>query len=72
MYAGIERNPITFMMVDTQIVDEKQLEDLNNVLNTADIPNLYEVPDIEDMNKRSKKDCQEQGLEQTPINLFNC
>lgn len=70
MYAGNERNPITFILVDTQIVDDKQLEDLNNVLNTADVPNIYEVQDYEDMNKRAKKDCQELGLEQTPVNLF--
>jgi len=70
MYAGNERNPITFILVDTQIVDDKQLEDLNNVLNTADVPNIYEVHDYEDMNKRAKKDCQELGLEQTPVNLF--
>jgi len=24
------------------------------------------------MNKTARKDCQEKGLEQTPINLFNC
>jgi len=38
--AGAKRNPTTFLIVDTQIIDDKQLEDINNVLNTGDVPNL--------------------------------
>jgi len=38
--AGAKRNSTTFLIVDTQIIDDKQLEDINNVLNTGDVPNL--------------------------------
>jgi len=71
LQAGAKRNPTTFLIVDTQIISEKQLEDINNILNTGDVPNIYEGPDFEEMNKNARKDCQDKGLEQTPTNLFN-
>lgn len=39
--AGIEGKPIIFLFADTQISDEMFIEDINTVLNTADVPNLY-------------------------------
>jgi len=71
LQSGAKRNPTTFLIVDTQIISEKQLEDINNILNTGDVPNIYEGPDFEQMNLTAKKDCQDKGLEQTPINLYN-
>lgn len=48
MQSGCQGIPYTFLMSDTQIVHESFLEDINNILNTGDITNLYEQ---EDMNK---------------------
>lgn len=39
---GLRGKQITFIMTDTQIIDENFLEDINNVLNTGEITNLYE------------------------------
>lgn len=44
MKAGCEGKPIVFLFADTQIADEGFTEDINLVLNTADVPNLY-APD---------------------------
>ena len=41
-----EGAPYTFLLADTQIVNESFLEDINNILNTGDITNLYEDEDI--------------------------
>jgi len=70
MQAGAERKPTTFLLADTQIIEEKQLIDINNVLNTGDVPNLYEAQDKDAQNKFARKDCQEKGIDQTPLNLF--
>jgi len=40
MQAGAQRLPTTFLLIDTQIIHDKMLEDMNGVLNTGDIPNL--------------------------------
>lgn len=42
--AGAEGKTTTFLFADTQIADEVFIEDINTVLNTADVPNLY-APD---------------------------
>ena len=39
--SGCEGRQITFIMTDTQIVREAFLEDINNILNTGEITNLY-------------------------------
>ena len=38
---GVEGKDTVFLFTDSQIVDETMLEDLNNVLNTGEIPNLF-------------------------------
>ena len=39
--SGIEGEYICLVLTDTQIVKETFLEDINNLLNTGDIPNLF-------------------------------
>lgn len=70
MQAGSKRIMTTFLVTDTQIIDEKMLEDINNILNTGDVANIYGAEDLEEMNKNARRDCQERSLEQTPVNLF--
>ena len=41
MAAGVENKPITFLFVDTQIINEQQVEDINSILNSGDVTNLY-------------------------------
>ena len=42
--AGVDAKPIVFMFSDTQIANEVFMEDLNNILNTGEIPNLFADP----------------------------
>jgi dynein heavy chain, axonemal len=47
MSAGAKNTPTVFLFSDTQIVSETFLEDLNNVLNSGEVPNLYETDELE-------------------------
>ena len=38
---GVEGKPVTFLLVDTQIVVESMLEDVNNILNSGEVPGMY-------------------------------
>ncbi|XP_035886761.1 dynein heavy chain 1, axonemal isoform X2 [Phyllostomus discolor] len=68
--AGLHSLPITFLFSDTQIKNESFLEDINNVLNSGDIPNLY-APDEQDQIITSMRPyVQEQGLQPTKANLM--
>lgn len=40
--SGVENEQISFIFTDFQIAYEGFLEDINNLLNTGEIPNLYE------------------------------
>jgi dynein heavy chain len=40
---GVKGKQCTFLFTDAQIIDEAFLEDINNLLNSGDIPNLWEV-----------------------------
>jgi len=45
--AGVELKGTSFVMTDTQIIDEAFIENLNNLLNTGEIPNLW-LPEDKD------------------------
>ena len=42
MLAGAKNTPSVFLFSDTQIVLESFLEDINNILNSGEVPNLFE------------------------------
>ena len=44
--AGVEGKQLTFLFTDNQIVDETFLEDINNILNTGEIPNLFQPDEV--------------------------
>ncbi|KAK3881286.1 hypothetical protein Pcinc_014272 [Petrolisthes cinctipes] len=39
--AGGDGKPTVFLLTDTQVKDESFIEDINTILNTGDLPNLY-------------------------------
>uniref|UniRef100_A0AAY4DWD2 AAA+ ATPase domain-containing protein n=1 Tax=Denticeps clupeoides TaxID=299321 RepID=A0AAY4DWD2_9TELE len=45
--AGVEGKDMVFLFTDTQIVVEEFLEDINNILNSGEVPNLFEKDDLE-------------------------
>ena len=49
--AGVYRKPVCFLLPDNHVLDESFLEDLNNLLNTGEIPNLYKKEDVDFLEK---------------------
>lgn len=45
--SGCRDQPVLFFMSDAQIVYEEMLEDINNLLNTGEIPNLMQPEDMD-------------------------
>jgi len=43
--SGYEGAPYVFLFSDTQIINESFVEDINNILNNGEIPNLYNAED---------------------------
>ncbi|XP_072845880.2 dynein axonemal heavy chain 1 isoform X2 [Pogona vitticeps] len=68
--AGLQSLPITFLFTDTQIKSESFLEDINNLLNSGDIPNLYGLDEQDQIMTTMKPIVQDQGLQPTKANLM--
>ncbi|XP_048343305.1 LOW QUALITY PROTEIN: dynein axonemal heavy chain 1 [Sphaerodactylus townsendi] len=68
--AGLQSSPITFLFTDTQIKSESFLEDINNLLNSGDIPNLYALDEQDQIMTTMKPIVQDQGLQPTKANLM--
>ena len=47
--AGVENKPTVFLFNDTQVVEESFLEDINNILSSGEVPNLYKPEDFEEV-----------------------
>ncbi|XP_076826201.1 dynein axonemal heavy chain 1-like isoform X3 [Clavelina lepadiformis] len=69
--AGLQNQLITFLFSDTQIKSESFLEDLNNILNSGDVPNIYGFDDQDNIFNAMKPIVMDQGLPPTKSNLFN-
>uniref|UniRef100_A0A8C8RP36 Dynein axonemal heavy chain 6 n=1 Tax=Pelusios castaneus TaxID=367368 RepID=A0A8C8RP36_9SAUR len=52
--AGVEDKDMVFLFTDTQIVVEEFLEDINNILNSGEVPNLFEKDELEQVLLRDR------------------
>jgi len=68
--AGLKEQPTVFLFNDTQIINESFLEDVNNILNSGDVPNLYSAEDMDNIFVTCKADCQRKGIASTQLNAF--
>ena len=67
---GILNKPTTFLFNDTQLKEQGFLEDINNILNSGEIPNLYgkdEIPAIYDGVRKRAIDAGSEGT--SPVAL---
>ena len=60
--AGIENQDTVFLFTDTQIVVEEFLEDINNMLNSGEVPNLFEAEDYEKIINATRQSAKEAGI----------
>ena len=60
--AGSQGKPTVFLFTDTQIVVEEFLEDINNILNSGEVPNLFETDELEKCLAQVRPACKEAGL----------
>lgn len=60
--AGVEGKPVTFLLSDNQIVQESFLEDVNNILNSGEVPNLFAADEKEKIISDVRPFAREAGL----------
>nr|KAJ3422838.1 Dynein heavy chain 6, axonemal [Polyrhizophydium stewartii] len=60
--AGVEAKNTVFLLSDTQIKQEAFLEDINNILNSGEVPNLFEFDEREKILGDLRPIAREKGL----------
>ncbi|KAG7486149.1 dynein heavy chain 6, axonemal [Solea senegalensis] len=60
--AGLEGKDMVFLFTDTQIVVEEFLEDINNLLNSGEVPNLFEKDELEQVLAAARPKAKEAGI----------
>uniref|UniRef100_A0A8C8Z9L8 Dynein axonemal heavy chain 6 n=1 Tax=Prolemur simus TaxID=1328070 RepID=A0A8C8Z9L8_PROSS len=60
--AGVEDKNMVFLFTDTQIVVEEFLEDINNILNSGEVPNLFEKDELEYVLAATRPRAKEAGI----------
>jgi dynein heavy chain len=69
--AGVSNKETTFIFVDTQVIEESFLEDINNVLSSGEVPNLYRAEEIEEIKNNLLKEAKKNGIEENNQAIYN-
>ncbi|KAG5457288.1 MAG: dynein heavy chain, N-terminal region 2-domain-containing protein, partial [Olpidium bornovanus] len=72
LIAGVEGKNTVFLLNDTQVKDEAFLEDVNNILNTGEVPGLFELDEREKIISDLRQVARERGQaeDRDSINQF--
>ncbi|KAL2609519.1 hypothetical protein R1flu_028092 [Riccia fluitans] len=70
--AGIDGKPITFLFTDTQIVNEGFVEDINNLLNSGEVPGLFTADEKDRLCVDIREYALTLGIPLTKDSLYNC
>ncbi len=54
-----------------QIKNESFLEDINNILNAGDVPNIYAIDELDSIYTAMKPIVQDAGMQPTKTNLYS-
>uniref|UniRef100_A0A8C9Z160 Dynein axonemal heavy chain 3 n=1 Tax=Sander lucioperca TaxID=283035 RepID=A0A8C9Z160_SANLU len=71
--AGIEGKNLVFLFNDSQIKDEAMLEDINMLLNTGDVPNIFAADERADIIEKVQGIARLEGkkIDATPLSMYN-
>ena len=68
--AGVENKPTLFLFSDTQLKEESFLEDINNILSSGEIPNLFEKDEKVNIIDEVRTDARAAGFEETSVDCW--
>lgn len=71
--AGIEGKSLVFLFTDSQIKDEAMLEDIDMLLNTGDVPNIFAADEHADIIEKAQGIARMEGkrIDSTPLSVYN-
>eukprot|EP01065_Artemidia_motanka_P053390 TRINITY_DN988_c2_g1_i2.p1 TRINITY_DN988_c2_g1~~TRINITY_DN988_c2_g1_i2.p1 ORF type:complete len:1910 (+),score=787.87 TRINITY_DN988_c2_g1_i2:2319-8048(+) len=69
--AGIDQKPVVFLLNDTQIVDEGMVEDMNNMLNSGEVPSLFTPEEKDKKINQSVERARSAGMAATRDDVYS-
>ncbi|XP_062904770.1 dynein axonemal heavy chain 2 [Mobula hypostoma] len=69
--AGVRNNPTMFLFTDTQLVEESFLEDINNILSSGEVPNLFKADELEEIKNALLNEAKNESVPETTEGIFN-
>lgn len=68
---GVDQRPTVFLFTDQQVVEEGFLEDINNILSSGEVPNLYKLDELEEVRALLADEAKKEGQEESTQAVFN-
>ena len=68
--AGVENKPTVFLFNDTQVVTEAFLEDINNILSSGEVPNLYAPEEFDEVKEALSEEAKKDGISDSTDTMF--
>lgn len=70
--AGLEGKQLVFLLADSQIKNEAMVEDVNMLLNTGDVPNMFAADECADIIVKAQEAARVEGkkVDATPLSLY--
>ncbi|XP_077988088.1 dynein axonemal heavy chain 2-like [Glandiceps talaboti] len=68
---GVDNKPTIFLFNDTQVVEESFLEDINNILSSGEVPNLYKADEFEEVRTALAEEAKKDNIQDTPEIMFS-
>uniref|UniRef100_A0A0A9YIV3 Dynein heavy chain 1, axonemal n=1 Tax=Lygus hesperus TaxID=30085 RepID=A0A0A9YIV3_LYGHE len=68
--AAFKQRPLLFIVSDTQIVFESMLEDINNLLNAGEVPNLFVEQEFDEVLNTIRPTCVQEGVPLDKVNIY--
>lgn len=68
--AAVDNKPTVFLFTDTQVVEESFLEDINNILSSGEVPNLYKPDEFEEVRTALSESAKKDGISDSPDTMF--
>ncbi|KAM4612372.1 dynein axonemal heavy chain 2 [Polymixia lowei] len=68
---GVDNKPTVFLFNDTQTVDECFLEDINNILSSGEVPNLYKQDEFDKVCSALSDSARKDKVMETPDSMFS-
>ncbi|XP_065680811.1 dynein axonemal heavy chain 3 isoform X1 [Hydra vulgaris] len=71
--SGVDGKPTVFLFIDNQIKDELFVEDINMILNTGDVPNIFAADEKADVIDKMQGIARNEGkkIDSTPLAMYN-